>query len=382
MNRLRLHTSLCDRLDIRYPILLAGMGRISCPALVAAVSNAGGLGILGGAPLRPDTLNEWIEETRRLTSAPFGVDTLLPARVPQSGDKTTLKKSIPEAYREFARQFRERHEIPEPPRDDASTPALFELSRELSWEWTHDFFKRQLEVIMDQRVPVYAAGLGDPSPFVQDFHARGIKVIGIAGNVKHVRRMREGGIDIVVAQGTEAGGHNGRIGTMALIPQAVDAAGDTPIVAAGGIADGRGLVAALALGAVGVWCGTVFCTTGEAALSGFLKQAMLESDEEGTVVSRAVTGKPMRQLKNKWVEEFEASGLRPLPMPFQLIYSSPVMSGAGLAKRKDICATAAGQVVGMLDRLKPAAEVVAEMITQAATILGEEPPSTPLSVAR
>ena len=141
-------------------------------------------------------------------------------------------------------------------------------------------------------------------------------------------------------------------------------------------------MAALALGAVGVWCGTVFCTTGEAALSGFLKQAMLESDEEGTVVSRAVTGKPMRQLKNKWVEEFEASGLRPLPMPFQLIYSSPVMSGAGLAKRKDICATAAGQVVGMLDRLKPAAEVVAEMITQAATILGEEIPVTPPGAAR
>ena len=186
--------------------------------------------------------------------------------------------------------------------------------------------------------------------------------------------MRAGGVDILVAQGTEAGGHNGRIGTMALIPQAVDAAGDTPIVAAGGIADGRGLVAALALGAVGAWCGTVFCTTAEAALSSFLKEAMLESDEEGTVVSRAVTGKPMRQLKNKWVEEFEASGLSPLPMPFQLIYSSPVMSGAGLAKRKDICATAAGQVVGMLDRLKPAAQVVAEMVTQAAAMLGEDRP--------
>lgn len=371
MSRLSLHTALCDLLDIRHPVVLAGMGRISCPQLVAAVSNAGGLGILGGAPLRPETLNQWIEETRRLTSAPFGVDTLLPAQVPQSGNKITLKKSIPEAYQDFARQFRERHSIPDPPRDDASTPALFELSRDLSWEWTHDFFQRQLEVIMDQRVPVYAAGLGDPSPFVKEFHARGTKVLGIAGNVHHVRRMREGGVDIIVAQGTEAGGHNGRIGTMALIPQAVDAAGDTPILAAGGIADGRGLVAALALGAVGIWCGTVFCTTEEAALSGFLKEALLESDEEGTVVSRAVTGKPMRQLKNKWVDEFEASGLQALPMPFQLIYSTPVMAGAGLARRKDICATAAGQVVGMLDRLQPAAQVVADMVTQAAALLGE-----------
>ena len=363
MGRASLHTPLCDRLGIRYPILLAGMGRISCPELAAAVSNAGGLGILGGAPLRAETLNEWIEQTRRLTSAPFGVDTLLPARVPRGGARGELKQRISEAHREFARRFKERHGIPEPARDG--------LAHELSWEWTHDFFARQLEVIMDQRVPVYAAGLGDPSPFVPDFHARGVQVLGIAGNVKHVRRMHDGGVDVIVAQGTEAGGHNGRIGTMALVPQAVDAAGDTPVVAAGGIADGRGLAAALALGALGVWCGTVFCATHEAALSGFLKEAMLESDEEGTVVSRAVTGKPMRQLWNRWVDEFEASGLEPLPMPYQMLLSAPIMAGAGRVRAKDICATAAGQVVGMLHDVRPAAEVVREMVGQAAAILGE-----------
>lgn len=366
MSALTLHTPLCDLLGIRYPIVLAGMGRISSPELAAAVSNAGGLGILGGAPLRADMLNEWIEQTRRLTSAPFGVDTLLPARVPSSGSKSGLRQKIPETHIAFARQFKERHAIPDPPRDG--------LSKDLAWDWTHDFFDRQLEVIMDQRVPVYAAGLGDPSPFVKDFHARGIKVIGIAGNVRHVRRMHAGGVDIIVAQGTEAGGHNSRIGTMAFVPQAVDAAAGTPIVAAGGIADGRGLVAALALGAVGVWCGTVFCATNEGALSGFLKEAMLESDEEGTVVSRAVTGKPMRQLKNKWVEEFEASGLQALPMPYQTILSSPVLAGAGRARMKDLCATAAGQVVGMLHHVRPAAEVVAYVVRQAAAILGEEHP--------
>ncbi len=364
MNRARLHTRLCDLLGVRYPILLAGMGRISSPELAAAVSNAGGLGILGGAPLPADILNEWIEQTRRLTSAPFGVDTLLPARVPKTGSKGELRQRIPESHLEFARRFKEKYAIPDPPRDG--------LSKELSWHWTHDFFDRQLEVIMDQRVPIYAAGLGDPSPFVQEFHARGIKVIGIAGNVKHVRRMRDGGVDIIVAQGTEAGGHNSRIGTLALVPQAVDAAGDTPVVAAGGIADGRGLAAALALGAVGAWCGTVFCATPEAALSGFLKEAILESDEENTVVSRAVTGKPMRQLKNKWVEEFEASGLEMLPMPFQMILSSPVLAGAGAARMKDVCSTAAGQVVGMLNALRPAAEIVRGMAEEAAAILGDD----------
>ncbi len=365
MSRAKLRTPLCELLGVRYPILLAGMGRISSPELAAAVSNAGGLGIVGGAPLPADTLNEWIEKTRQLTSAPFGVDTLLPARVPKSGTKREMKQKIPETHAEFARRFRERHAIPDPPRDGASMG--------LSWHWTHDFFDRQLEVIMDQRVPVYAAGLGDPSPFVADFHARGIKVIGIAGKVKHVRRMRDGGVDIIVAQGTEAGGHNSRIGTMAFVPQAVDAAGGVPVIAAGGIADGRGLAAALALGALGVWCGTVFCLTHEALLSGFLKEAMLESDDEGTVVSRAVTGKPMRQLKNKWVEEFEASGLQALPMPFQMILSTPVMNAAGLAHMKDICATAAGQIVGALGHVRPAAEVVTDMVEQAAVILGEEP---------
>ncbi len=365
MNRLTLHTPVCDMLGIRYPIFLAGMGRISSPELAAAVSNAGGLGILGGAPLPADLLNQWIEQTRRLTSAPFGVDTLLPARVPRSGSKGELKQKIPQSHIDFARRFQEKYGIPEPPRDG--------LAHELSWGWTHDFFEKQLEVIMDQKVPVYAAGLGDPSPFVREFHGRGIRVIGIAGNVKHVRRMRDGGVDIIVAQGTEAGGHNGRIGTMALVPQAVDAARGTPVLAAGGIADGRALVASLALGAAGVWCGTVFCATHEAALSGFLKEALLESDEEGTVVSRALTGKPMRVLKNKWVEEFEASGLEALPMPYQMLLSAPVLAGAGRARLKDVCATAAGQIVGMLQKLRPAAEVVAEMIQQACEILGESP---------
>jgi NAD(P)H-dependent flavin oxidoreductase YrpB (nitropropane dioxygenase family) len=342
------------------------MGRISSPELAAAVSNAGGLGILGGAPLPADILNQWIEQTRRLTPAPFGVDTLLPVRVPRKGTKSELRQKIPDTHVEFARRFKERHGIPDPPRDG--------LSKELSWNWTHDFFDRQLEVIMDQRVPVYAAGLGDPSPFVEEFHAHGIKVIGIAGNVRHVRRMHAGGVDIIVAQGTEAGGHNSRIGTMAFVPQAVDAAGTTSVVAAGGIADGRGLAAALALGAVGIWCGTVFCATYEAALSGFLKESLLETDEEGTVVSRAVTGKPMRQLKNKWVEEFEASGLEPLPIPYQMMLSAPVLSGAGRARMKDVSSTAAGQVVGMLQALKPAAQVVSEMVSQAAAILGDDIP--------
>jgi hypothetical protein len=356
MGRASLHTPLCDRLGIRYPILLAGMGRISCPELVAAVSNAGGLGILGGAPLRAETLNEWIEQTRRLTSAPFGVDTLLPARVPRGGARGELKQRISEAHREFARRFKERHGIPEPARDG--------LAHELSWEWTHDFFARQLEVIMDQRVPVYAAGLGDPSPFAQDFHARGMQVLGIAGNVKHVRRMHDGGVDVIVAQGTEAGGHNGRIGTMALVPQAVDAAGDTPVVAAGASPTARARGGAGAgRPASGAARSSRDARGGALGLS---KEAMLESDEEDGR-QPGVTGKPMRPLEQV---DRRVRGLG-LGRSRCRQCCSPRRSWPAPGAREDICATAAGLGVGLLHDVRPAAVVVREMVGPGAEILGE-----------
>lgn len=355
MAELTLHTPLCDLLDIKYPIVLAGMGGASSPELAAAVSNAGGLGILGASSLPPDQLAAWITRTRELTSEPFGVDTLLPMTVPQSGERDAIQREIPPAYETFAEDFRSRYNLPH---TDHKPPAL-----------TRDFARRQIEVVLDMKVPVYVSGLGDPGFMVEQAHQLGTKVGAVVGATRHVHKVMPSGLDFIVAQGHDAGGHNSRICTMALIPQVVDAARPLPVLGAGAITDGRGLVAALVLGAVGVWCGSVFLATEEANITLEQKQAIIESNEDNTIVSKTRTGKPARMIKNLWVQEFDASGLQPLPMPMQGMVSSPIMEAARQAGRKDINPGFAGQGIGMIDRVRPAGEVLRRMIEEAHTIL-------------
>jgi NAD(P)H-dependent flavin oxidoreductase YrpB (nitropropane dioxygenase family) len=336
--------------------VLAGMGTAASPELAAAVSNAGGLGILGAASLQPDKLAEWITRTRELTSEPFGVDTLLPMAVPQSGERDKMHREISPAYTEFAEAFRTRHDLPP---SDAKPPLL-----------TRDFAQRQIEVVLDMKVPVYVSGLGDPGFMVEQAHQLGIKVAAVVGATRHVRKVMPSKLDFIVAQGHDAGGHNSRIGTMALIPQVVDAAHPLPVLGAGAITDGRGLAAALILGAVGVWCGTIFLATDEANITPAQKQAILESNEDNTVVSKSRTGKPARMIKNLWAQEFEASGLEPLPMPLQGMVSSSVMEAASRTGRKDINPGFAGQGVGMIDNIRPAADVLHQMVAEAHALLG------------
>ncbi|MBF6559084.1 MAG: nitronate monooxygenase [Candidatus Binataceae bacterium] len=362
-----LHTAMCDIFGIRYPIMLAGMGGASTPELAAAVSNAGGLGVLGAAACAPEQLREWIKRTRSLTDQPFGVDTLLPSAVPSSGSAQKFKAELPQAHVDFARDFKRRHDLP--PIDPARAP-----SRGLAF--SRDFFAHQIEVVLDERVPVYVAGLGDPGFMIPEAHKRGMKVMAIAGAVKHARRFVESGVDVVVAQGTDGGGHNSRVGTMVLVPQVVDAVRPTPVLAAGGIADGRGLVAALALGAIGVWVGTPFLATPESGIEDFQKAAIVAAGSEDTVVSRTLTGKPARAIKNKWAEEFEASGLKALPMPFQALIAMPIMEAARQAGRKDIVPGFAGQSIGMITRVRPAREIVEEMVAEAIEILAASMPRT------
>lgn len=352
---MRLRTPLCEKLGIEQPIILAGMGGIATPDLVAAVSNAGGLGVLGAASMTPDEIAEAVATIRRLTDKPFGVDTLLPSRVPVTGGRDQLLVEVPESHTRFAREFAARHQVdttgiePPPP-------------------WTEEFTHKQVETIIDLRVPVYAAGLGDPAFMVEAAHRRGITVLALVGNVKNARRVAAGGLDAVVAQGSDAGGHNSRIGTMALVPQVVDAVAPIPVVAAGAIADGRGLVAALALGAQAVWCGTVFLVADEAGTTQSQKQATLEAGEEDTIISKSISGKPARMLRNSWATEFEAA-LDPLPMPFQRLVAWPVWEAAARAGRRDVNPGFAGQIVGLVNRTRPAAAIVSDMIAQARTVL-------------
>jgi NAD(P)H-dependent flavin oxidoreductase YrpB (nitropropane dioxygenase family) len=370
-----LHSRICEMLGIRYPILLAGMGRASTPELAAAVSNAGGMGILGAASCGPNQLRAWIRQVRSLTDKPFGVDTLLPGSVraaPKADNAGVSPRDLLPQHRQFAKAFREREGLAElTPEEilaeggrdpaDADGPAL--LSKE--------FFEAQMEVVIEEKVPLYAAGLGSPDQWMERLKANGTKVLVVVGATRHARKAVEGGVDLVVAQGHDGGGHNSPIGTMALIPQVVDAvAGRVPVLGAGGIGDGRGVAAAMMLGAEGAWIGTAFLATEEAGLRDFQKQALVEGNDQGTMVSRSVTGKPARMIRNRWAEAYAEAGIEPLPMPYQGMVSGPVTAAALRAARTDIWAGFAGQGLGMIRGVRPAAEVLAGIVAQAEATLG------------
>ena len=370
MTKNPLHTKLCDMLDIEYPIILAGMGGYAGPTLAAAVSNAGGLGVMGCTGFPIDTLVDMIRKTRSLTSKPFGVDILMPLPVGDLGSESAMKIELPAKQVEFVNQLKREFGVPEP-----------EQSR------SADFFnvehaKREIEICIEERVPVFVSGLGNPASIVPQAHAQGMKVIACVGNVRNARRVAEGGVDIVVAAGHEGGGHTGRIGTLALIPQVVDAVYPTPVVAAGGIADGRGLAAALALGACGVWVGTAFLVCPEAHVDAiemglmaqwetdYWKQKIIEGTEEDTVVTKSYTGKTMRNLKNKWIDAWGRPDAPPtLPMPLQTLLCWGAMEGAREAVVKDILLSPTGQIAGMIKETKTAKQVVDDMVEGAVRVL-------------
>ena len=364
-----LHSRVCDILNIKYPILLAGMGGASVTTSAAAVSNAGGLGVLGAAACSPDQLREWIRETRSLTDKPFGVDTLLPASVRREAYKGKAGPSpmdmLPE-YQKFAQDFLKKENMPPLKSRARESEEAHRSSKSNAPLFSKEFFEAQMEVVVEERVPVYAAGLGNPGPWLDRLHANGTKVMAVVGAVKHALQVVNSGIDLIVAQGHDGGGHNSPVGTMALIPQVVDAiAGRIPVLGAGGVSDGRGIAAAMMLGAEGAWIGTAFLATEEAGIEDFQKEAIVESGDGDTLVSRTVTGKPARIIRNKWSEAFVEAGLEPLPMPFQPMVAMPVLAAAAAVKRKDIAPGFAGQGMGLIHKVRPAAEVMADLVKSA-----------------
>ncbi|MBD0270920.1 MAG: nitronate monooxygenase [Acetobacteraceae bacterium] len=372
-----LRTRFCGLLGIRHPILLAGMGRASTPELAAAVSNAGGLGVLGAAACGPNQLRDWIRRTRALTDRPFGVDTLLPASVRRGGGGgnaggPSAEEMLPQ-HRRFARDFLLSEGLPEldaAALDDAlgRDPADRGGPRPL----TREFFEAQMEVVVEERVPVYAAGLGNPGPWMERLKRNGTVVLAVVGTTRHARQVAEAGVDAVVAQGHDGGGHNAPVGTMALIPQVVDAVGDrVPVAGAGGISDGRGVAAALMLGAEGAWIGTAFLATEEAGIPDAQKRALVAAGDEGTTVSRSVTGKPARMLKNRWAQAYADAELEPLPMPWQGAVSASVTAAAAAAGRADVWGGFAGQGLGMVRAVRPAAEVLRDIVEGAERALAE-----------
>jgi len=314
-----MQTRLTALLGIEHPVMLAGLGGVSYAPLVVAVTEAGGFGCLGSSTMGPEQMIEQMQAVRDGTDRPFGVDLL-----------TALPGDLEE----------------------------------------------QVRRVIDGGASVFVAGLGVPDRVVDLCHHNDVLVVNLCGKVDHARRAVDVGCDIVVAQGTEAGGHTGAVATMPLVPQVVDAVGsEVPVVAAGGIVDGRGLAAALALGADGVWMGTRFIATPEArAVSGY-KDTLITTAEDGTTVSRAYSGKPMRVIRNAYTSHFETHPDEIAAFPEQLGQSMGAgvfhLGGdadtSGIDPERECYPT--GQGVGAIRTLVPAASLVAQVVDQATAVL-------------
>jgi nitronate monooxygenase len=379
MTRPTLRTELCDRLDIEYPVILAGMGPVAgvgapvaTAELAAAVSNAGGLGVLGGVAYSAEALRAEIEKVRTLTDKPFGVDLLLSPNflVPRS-----------RSGKGSAKQARSAPKLP-----PAHTAAVRKIADDLQIEWKQaptpvtgidtswipegqSYAGAQMEVVIEQEVPVFASGLGSPAQFADVLKKHGIAIISLVGTVRAARQVAEGGADFVVAQGTEAGGHTGRIGTLALLPQVMDAVSPVPTIAAGGIASGRALAGAIAMGAVGGWVGSAFLVSDEANQPDLQKQRIIDAAAEDTIVTRLYSGKTMRNIKNPLIEAWEASGLHALPMGMQGLLIRDLQYSIEQAGRHELLMNAAGQTAGMLNEKRPAGAILEEMVAEAADVL-------------
>lgn len=305
-----LRTVLCDLLGIEYPILQGGMAWTSTGELAAAVSAAGGLGIIGSGNAPADWVRQEIRKVRARTDRPFGVNVML------------------------------------------MSPHVEEV----------------MQVILEERVPVVTTGAGNPGKYIPALKERGTKVIPVIPSVALAQRMERAGADAVIAEGTESGGHVGELTTLALVPQVVDAV-SIPVIAAGGIGDGRGLVAALALGAVGVQMGTRFMVAEECAIHPRVKEAIIKAKDRDTVVTGRSTGHPVRCLKNKFARQFEEMEKQGVPVEELERFGTGKLKAAMVDGDIENGSVMMGQIAGLVKKIQPAAEIIAEIMQEAEQVL-------------
>jgi NAD(P)H-dependent flavin oxidoreductase YrpB (nitropropane dioxygenase family) len=347
-------------LGIEFPVIAF----THCKDVVAAVVNAGGFSVLGEAMHTPDEIAadiKWIRE--RVGSKPFGIDLVLPASSPLSGTLEELESQIPETHRKFAAEIKARYSVPEP----KGQQALHQwggLNQELA--------RAQLDVVLEERVPVFTSGLGSPAFILDAAHERGIKVFGLVGKARQAQRQVEAGVDGIIAQGYDAAGHTGHIGTFSIVPEVVALAGDTPVIAAGGVTTGRHLAAALCLGASGVWTGTLWLASRESDSDMIIKEKLIAATADDTVHGRSVSGMPMRTTKCPWTEEWSKPDAPPtLAAPYQMLLSSSYIQAANDHRREDLMFEASGQGVTFVTSMKPARQIVFDLIDEALAVFEE-----------
>jgi NAD(P)H-dependent flavin oxidoreductase YrpB (nitropropane dioxygenase family) len=360
-----MHTTLCDRLGIEHPIV----GFTPSEHVAAAISRAGGLGVLGCVRFNdPDELAatlDWLDENT--DGKPYGVDVVMPMKAPAEGTAVDLSSLVPEGHREFVERTLTRLGVP--PLDVVDEDG--EVAEGVLG-WLHSVARAHVDIALAHRPALIANALGSPPPdVIEQAHSAGVQVAALAGRVAHAERQVADGVDIVVAQGYEAGGHTGEIASMVLLPEIVDAVGDrVPVLGAGGIGCGRQVAAALALGASGVWMGSAWLVAEEYALGGpgstAVRRRLLAATSADTVRSRIYSGKPARLVKSRWTEAWaEPDAPEPLPMPLQNMLVGEAHRRMAAADDPEVVAMPVGQIVGRMDSVRPVAEIMASLVTEA-----------------
>ena len=364
-------TAITEMFGIDVPIVAF----THCRDVVAAVSKAGGLGVLGAVGHSDRQLEidlDWIED--EIGDRPYGVDLIVPAKYAGS-DEGGIKLSdliamIPKEHQEFVDDILARYDVPELTDDEGSSGLVGGGGDNAPF--SADRADVQLEIALAHRPVLIVNALGPPpAHMIERVRAEGRLVGALAGAAQHAERHVNAGVDVIIAQGSEAGGHTGEIGTMVLIPEIVDAVGDTPVLGAGGIGRGRQMAAAMALGAQGVWCGSVWLTTEEAETHPAVKEKFLHATSADTIRSRSRTGKHARQLKTAWTEEWDRPDTPdPLGMPLQPILIDRAIRRIDRAAHHEgsganqLANYFVGQIVGNMNESKSATRVVYDMIEE------------------
>jgi NAD(P)H-dependent flavin oxidoreductase YrpB (nitropropane dioxygenase family) len=358
-----MRTALTDMLGLDFPLVAFS----HCRDVVATVTNSGGFGMLGAVRFTPDQLDEelsWLD--RETHGRPYGVDVLIPTRLAGRDEGLSAGETaarVPAEHVEFARDLLLRYGIIRSGDD-------FQLRPAAAVQYEDQNVKALLDVAFSHPVKLVASALGIPSPeLVARAKSNGVPIAALVGKVEHARRQAAAGVDLIVAQGHEAGGHTGEITTMVLTPQVADAVAPIPVLAAGGIADGRQIAAAIALGAAGVWTGSVWLMTEESETDAIVREKFAAASSADTMRSRVRTGKLARQLRSAWHDEWEsADSPGALPMPLMEMVSDSAFqkigqaAAAGSPEAYRLQSYFVGQAVGMLGSVRPAAEVVYSMI--------------------
>ena len=355
-------TPLCDRFEIDVPIF----GFAHDMATVAAISNAGGYGVYGATRRFPQEITDELAYIRSLTgSLPFGVDLVLPPGMPEHNSREAIQAEIPPEHTAFVKGLIDKFAVPE-----ATEPGMrtrFIRSKEIEQE--------QLRAVLDSDVNMLACGIGAPADVVAEAKARGKTTVALIGSPHHVPKALQAGVEIIVAQGYDAGAHTGPIGTYSLVPQIVDAAGDVPVLVAGGVATGRHIAAALAMGAQGVWMGTAWLlsTEHQGHMHPVNRDKLLQAGSADTVITRSESGKPFRQVRTGWSQAWEAENApKPLKMPYQDVLVGDLLGAIEEHDIEPLIHSGAGQSIAYFNEVQSVEKIMQDLVSETRQILSAQ----------